>query len=331
MEHNNIQDREDKNRKFYDEAFTEIFSNKKIIQSLLVDFIGENWVNKIDFDSMTVKKSQFKGIRPNKKESDLLLKFKIKDTDIKELNLFILLEFQSTPDDMSLRLLEYLHRIYLQNQAKNKLKLLSPVIPIVIYNGKRKWYESPDFIAQFHPFPKDIKPYLPLFKYILIDISHYDEALLKKIRDNVSWFFRIDKTDFKNMKEAAEKIIALLKEMEKADPEIFDLLKSYISGLLSYKGLDNKLINDYIEERRTTMLAESFDALIDEGIEKGIVKGLAKGRNEGIALGEEKKEQKIVTKMLEEGFDIKMIQHITGMTLQQISELSKNLKKNKES
>ena len=60
---NNEQD-----RKFYDEAFMEIFSNKKIVKSLLEDFVKEQWVELIDFSSMKSTKSVFKGIDYSKKE-----------------------------------------------------------------------------------------------------------------------------------------------------------------------------------------------------------------------------------------------------------------------
>ena len=69
------------NRKFYDEAFTEIFSNRKIIESLLRDFVGEPWVSQIDFNTMSIRKSVFKGIRKVKRESDLLITFQLKQRD----------------------------------------------------------------------------------------------------------------------------------------------------------------------------------------------------------------------------------------------------------
>ena len=41
---------------------TEVFSNRKIIESLLRDFVAEPWVNLINFDTMTIRKSIFKSI-----------------------------------------------------------------------------------------------------------------------------------------------------------------------------------------------------------------------------------------------------------------------------
>ncbi len=45
------------NRKFYDEAFMEVFTNQKIVKSLLKDFIKEEWVDLIDFSTMESDKS----------------------------------------------------------------------------------------------------------------------------------------------------------------------------------------------------------------------------------------------------------------------------------
>ena len=45
------------NRKYYDEAFMEVFTNRKIVKSLLEDFIHEDWFNIIDFSTMKATKS----------------------------------------------------------------------------------------------------------------------------------------------------------------------------------------------------------------------------------------------------------------------------------
>ena len=60
-------------KKFYNDAFIEIFSHIPFVKSLLQDFIHESWVNLIDFSHMEVIKSQFIGISDDKREADLLL------------------------------------------------------------------------------------------------------------------------------------------------------------------------------------------------------------------------------------------------------------------
>ena len=62
-------------KKFYNDAFIEIFSNIRFVKSLLQDFVHEPWVEFINFTNMEVTKSQFTGISEDKREADLLLKF----------------------------------------------------------------------------------------------------------------------------------------------------------------------------------------------------------------------------------------------------------------
>ena len=128
---------------------------------------------------------------------------------------------------------------------------------------------------------------------------------LIELKDAVSFFFLLDKTEIKKKDKAAKRIIDILKELKGEDPEIFKLLGRYISGLLRYKGIEIDTINDYINERGESMLAQSLDELKEEG--------RLEGRLEG----------KIETakNMLAEDLDIKMISHITGLSISEIENL----------
>ena len=297
----------------------EIFSNRKIVQSLLEDFVKEEWVELIDFSSMEATKSVFKGISDSKKESDLLLKFNLKNKEHRKFYIFILMEFQSTSKPMILRLLEYLIRVY--RKQKINLKTLYPVIPIVIYNGKKKWSEKNSFIDYFPYIPNKIKRYIPDFEYILIDIARFGDELLETLKDAVSYFFLLDKTDIKEKDKAATRIIWILRELKKADPEIFKLLGRYISGLLKYKGVEIKKINEYISDRGESMLAQSIDELREEGREEG--REEERKKQEEIRKYELKQEKlETVKKMLAEGLNIKMISHISGLRISEIEKLN---------
>ena len=305
---------EEKDRKFYDEAFMEIFSNRKIVQSLLEDFVKEQWVELIDFSSMNAEKSVFKGISDSKRESDLLIKFRLKKKKPEKLYIFILLEFQSKAEPMMLRLLEYLSRIYKKQKAEGKT--LYPVVPVVIYNGSEKWKEKNSLIEQFSLSSKEINRYIPDFKYILIDIARFGDELLTNLKDAVSYFFLLDKTDIRKKDKAAKRIIGILRELRKEDSEIFKLLGRYISELLKYKGVEIDTINDYIDDRGESMLAQSIDELKEEGLKQGI-------EQERSMQEELRKQEKLETirKMLAEGLDIKMISHISGLSIAEIEKL----------
>ena len=313
---------EEKDRKFYDEAFMEIFSNRKIVQSLLEDFVKEQWVELIDFSSMNAEKSVFKGISDSKRESDLLIKFRLKKKKPEKLYIFILLEFQSKAEPMMLRLLEYLSRIYKKQKAEGKT--LYPVVPVVIYNGSEKWKEKNSLIEQFSLSSKEINRYIPDFKYILIDIARFGDELLINLKDAVSYFFLLDKTDIRKKDKAVKRIVGILRELRKEDSEIFKLLGRYISELLKYKGVEIDTINDYIDDRGESMLAQSIDELKEEGLKQGIERGIEQGIERERSMQEElRKQEKLETirKMLAEGLDIKMISHISGLSIAEIEKL----------
>jgi len=64
-------------------------------------------------------------------------------------------------------------------------------------------------------------------------------------------------------------------------------------------------INDYIDDRGESMLAQSIDELKEEGLKQGI----------------EQERLETTKKMLAEGLDIKMISHISGLSIAEIEKL----------
>ncbi len=67
----------------------------------------------------------------------------------------------------------------------------SPIIPIVLYNGKNNWTAPKSFkdiIGQNNLFPE----YIPDFQYILIDVNRYDEEELLEVGNLMSLVFYIE-------------------------------------------------------------------------------------------------------------------------------------------
>jgi predicted transposase/invertase (TIGR01784 family) len=273
--------KEKNNRKFYDEAFLEIFTNRKIVKSLLQDFIKEEWIELIDFSSMKTEKSVFKGISDSKRESDLLLRFDLNSdapslqSTSRTLYIYMLIEFQSKSKPIIMRVFEYLLRIY-KKQFK-KSRLLYPVIPIVIYNGEESWTEKRNLLDHFTFYNDDLSKYLPVFEYFLIDIARFDDKLLKRLKGAASAFFLLDKTDLTQREKSEKRIVGILKKLIHSNPEIYNLLGRYILELLQYKGVEIPEINDYINDRGESMLAQSMDKLYEQGIEQGIEQGVEQG------------------------------------------------------
>ena len=235
---------------------------------------------------MKAEKSVFKGISDSKRESDLLLSFNLTKTaqieygTSRTLYIYILIEFQSTSIPIIMRAFEYLLRIYIKQFQKNRI--LYPVIPIVIYNGNDRWTEKRNLRDHFALYNEELSKYLPIFEYILIDIARFDDKLLEKLKGATSSFFLLDKTDLTQREESEKRIVGILKKLIHSNPEIYNLLGRYISELLQYKGLEISEVNEYINDRGESMLAQSMDKLYEQGIEQGIERGIAQGIAQGL-------------------------------------------------
>lgn len=253
-------------KNYYDHSFAELFHHPKFIRSLLFDFVDEPWVYLLDLNTMNIEALR----------NDLIVSFSYIDSrntdEAPDFSIYLLMEFQSSREPMSIRLLEYLSRIY-QKQSKAKL---CPIVPIVVYNGLEPWSENPDFFSKFKFVPASLQPYIPLYLYILIDEGRYDLSLLDRLKGAVAAFFRIDTVDLTNRDAAAKTIIGVLREMKEQDPEVFLLLSKYIEGLHVWRGIENNRIEEYINKRRKPMLAQRLDALREEGRREGYVQGTLK-------------------------------------------------------
>lgn len=171
----------------HDSGYKKLFSNRTILRQLLETFVAEPWVKLLDFDNCQTIDKSFISDHYKETESDLIYRFGLSGRD---LYLYLLLEFQSTiVPFMSVRVLNYLTNFYLDYLASHKgAKRLPAVIPIVLYNGKRKWTAKTEIkeLIEQAIIPDD---YLPHFKYLLIDESRYDQQQLLKIRNIISTLF----------------------------------------------------------------------------------------------------------------------------------------------
>ena len=108
-------------KNYYDHSFAELFRHPKFIRSLLFDFIDEPWVYLLDLNTMKIEEGEHKSMTGKALRNDLIVSFSyidsIKANEGPDFSIYLLMEFQSSREPMSLRLLEYLSRIY-QKQPK---------------------------------------------------------------------------------------------------------------------------------------------------------------------------------------------------------------------
>jgi hypothetical protein len=297
------------NHSFYDQGMAELFRHPPFIRSLLTDIIAEPWVALLDLDHMQIEDGVHKEIEGPARFSDMVVSFPIKASDQgpAELSIYLLIEFQSSYEPMAIRLLEYLARIYKKQNPEKSAGPLHPVVPIVIYNGEFPWSEDNQFIRRFPCLPDTLIPYIPDFRYFLLDEGRFDKNLLRKLKGAVASFIRLDTIDrLEHHDLMAKQIISILKELRDSDPESAMLLGKYMEGLLSHWGIANEEASGYINERRKSMLGQRFERYVEEkvheGIEKGKAAGLVQGKEAGLQEGALLDKQMVLLRMMKNKF-----------------------------
>jgi len=299
-----------------------LFTYKEIVIEMLVYLVGEDWISELDFDSLEEVNKDF--VSPKELDdfqSDILWKANLKGKKDKFF-IYIHTEFQSTPHRlMPFRFLNYQYLVYDkimdQREGEENSELLPFIFPILFYHGKTKWSYETDISKLIEiPFEK-AKDYIPKFNFFKIMINEKTYEELAEYESVLANNFACNNVKTKEkFIDAINRVSKLLYELIPKEHKLKlseDLAKylSFISkGRISTRKIID-ILNTYEEDKMT--IAELFDKERDEGIEQGIEQGIEKGKLE------------LVKKMLLANIDINQISEISGLSLEEIKELQKDL------
>jgi len=267
---------------------------------LLTSFVQEDFVKKLDYDTLERMDKSFVTREFKQKESDLIYKIKFNGKDV---YIFLLIEFQSTVDKMmSFRMLHYLIEFYDHISKNSKDDKLPSVFPLLLYNGTSKW-TAPVNIQDLIDIHIPLK-YVPNFNYYKLVINELPKRSLVKIRNAVSAIFLIENS---NKEELSKNYKIIFEQLKKEKPDIVDLFQDWLTNLLGSK---TKKFNMTKITEVKNMLETTIKEIRLEGIEQGM----------------EQKEIKIVLNANSNGISTKDIAVITGLTQSKVKAI---IKKNK--
>lgn len=300
----------------HDKGYKFLLSSKRVFIELLQSFVKQEWVNDIDEANIVKVDKSFVLQGFTNKEADLVYRAKLRD---KEVIFYILMELQSTVDyQMPYRLLLYMVEIWrsiLKDVPKKELRRkdfeLPVIVPIVLYNGSRKWTAKTSYkeiLSSYETFGE----YAVDFKYILIDVNRYTKDELLKLENLIASVFLLEqKVEFEEMMARLKELSNMLKKLN--EDEIL-LFKAWFKKILmarmpeeERKNIEriideNKEVGEMISNLERTILQEMKERE-KKGIKKGIEKGIAKGIEKGIAKGIEKG----IEKGMERGIGVTVI------------------------
>ena len=291
----------------HDHSYKRLFSHAEMVTQLLQTFVDEDWVAQLDFDSLQKVDSSFVSKEFREREDDVIWRVKFQD---KWLYLYILLEFQSSVDPlMAVRMMGYIALLYQDLASQKQLgkrSKLPPVLPLVLYNGDRRWTavtQLSDLLDQ--DMPVSLLRYCPDVHYLLLDEGAIvdNHQIPKSVQNLVVALFKLEHV--KDRDEWHQVYSEFTDQLLNSDQH--ELKKDFASWLyksfirkdrLGLNPRENPVsdINDFYEVH--TVLANR----IDEWERQITDKAMQVGRSEGIEQGVVQGEQKLISRQLTKRF-----------------------------
>lgn len=263
----------------HDRSFKRLFSHPAVVEELLRGFLREEWAERLDFSTLERASGSFVSDRLRERHADLIWRLRLKDGKKEGFFLYVLLEFQSTPDHfMAVRLTSYVGLLLEAIVHQEKLRpgdLLPAALSIVLYSGKRRWKGPQDLSSFFPPAPSGLQRRLPDLSYVLLDASRLDLSRPELASNRVALLLRIERCDLMEIPSLIGRLRALSKG---EDPGLWRAFMIWIGSVLHRTSRGGIMTSeaDFAEEE--SMLEENIRAwerkVRREGKREGEVKAL---------------------------------------------------------
>ncbi|MGC3874905.1 Rpn family recombination-promoting nuclease/putative transposase [Halomonas sp. GXIMD04776] len=203
----------------HDHSYKLLFSEPRTVRDLLTGFVREEWVEQLDLDSLEKVSSTFVTDGLRDREGDVIWRVRFGD---EWLYVYLLIDkfirnefgrtsvrpqgarhdgahqFQSTVAPfMALRIMTYVGLLYQDLVRQKKLTQegkLPPVLPIVLFNGEKRWNAALNVSELVQSTPGGLEQYRPDLPYLLLDEGAIvaSEQWSEEARNVVSAIFRLE-------------------------------------------------------------------------------------------------------------------------------------------
>lgn len=264
----------------HDPGYKKLFSQPRMVEDLLRGFVGQPWIDDLDFSTLEQINRHFVTPQLGWRESDLIWRARFRNN---WLYVVILLEFQSRPDRyMALRMCTYLCLLYLdliqQKQIPRRHKL-PPVLPIVLYNGRRRW-RYPASLSQLIDTLPGLAPYQPDFEFLLLDENRYPDSALNLPQNIVAALFRLEHS--REPHDILAVLRAVLEELQQHPDRVDAALLAWLKPLLVRAQFPEQQLGEIDQLYEVEpMLAERIQAWTQQWKQEGFEQGLERGLEQG--------------------------------------------------
>ena len=307
---------EDKPHHPHDKGYRQLLVNKKTFLELLQTFVREGWVREIEEGDLTLVDKSYVLQDFSDKEADIVYRLRLRGTEV---IFYVLLELQSTVDHtMPFRLLQYMVEVWRDVYKNTPKKVrerkgfgMPAIVPAVLYNGKKGWTARRSF-AEYQSGHERFPGRLLDFSYILFDVVRYDQEDLHRAANVVSSVFYLDQTvDPGELVARIRKLAYVLKGMSREEfRQVIVWLKNVIKRKLP--GLLQEEVDRVLEEtepREVEKMITNIERTLDE------MQRVAEARGR----------VETARAALREGLEVDVICRITGLSMETVLELKKEL------
>ncbi len=287
----------------HDEFFKEIFGDLDRARDFLRDTLPPDVRELLDLSQISRESESFLSDALSETYADLVFSCPLAGS---RAYVAILLEHKSwAPKHPHLQLLSYMLGIWQRAEAAGQS--LPAVIPIVLYQGQEAWTVR-SLSQSIASFPERLRPFLPDFQFLLIDLARTSAEELRAHYGNRSVVVSMElmKAIF-----TRGEVESLMERLTPADgPVDHELALRFLRVVLRYifKRSDTTIrdalaLNLHPEMREQVMTLE----------EQILTRGRQEGRQEGLEAGLRQKAMEDARKMREHGIDWVIVTNVTGV------------------
>ena len=296
-------------REFDEAAFKRWFDHKRMVEDLLRGFAPATVARTLDFTTLEQLPADYVDDGLARGQGDAAWRVRFRGAADEWLYLLVLLEFQSTVDRrMAARILAYTARMYLKLIRGGDLPpdgRLPPVLPVVIYNGERRWSAATEMGETIAAVGEALAPFQPRQRHLVIDEHAFRIEDLPE-ENVVSAQIALEQGSVPAMAAVLRRVSALLSGAEHASlrrafaeltlgmversaaarthPELASALRAAAEtgGLNAMGSVLARRIDEYIETNAEARAQELAEARAQE-LAEARAQELAEGRAEELA------------------------------------------------
>jgi len=270
----------------HDDGYKLLFSHPRMVEDLLLGFVQEDWVERLDFSTLERVSGNYVSDDLRERESDMV--WRVGWGEGHWLYIYLLLEFQSTVDPyMGVRVMTYKGMLF-QDIIRQKLILpsgkLPPIFAAILYNGQGRWNAAKDVAELIERVP-GLEEHHPHLGYCLLDVRQMTTPHLESSRNLVAALFRLERS--RGVAEVQQVLVALGEWLR--EPEHAELQRAFAVWLARVL-LPARMPGVTVPEVGNLQEVRSMLAEIDwsrEWKQQGYEEGLAQGREQGLEQGVE--------------------------------------------